>query len=201
MFMDDAVMAMAPRSAAERALLAELEANARCTCGGEDRPSVHEFPPCAARLIKHLHIEIVSLQVLAEEALTDADAQPAEVGMASRVAGPNGASVYVPDWTDAVGEVLLSATIDSGDQIDRAWLVKKWLTDHPEDDTSRGVDSRGQSQGRVGTYRVGRALKSLHELGIVVRAQRTVTVDRSALAAFLEQRRLSEDQPSRSLPG
>src|SRR5215468_1035667 len=75
MFIDDAVMA--PRSAAERALLAELEASARCTCGGEDRPPVHEFPPCAARLITYLHVEIVSLQVLAEEAITEnADAEP-----------------------------------------------------------------------------------------------------------------------------
>jgi len=75
--------AMAPRSAAERALLAELAANARCTCGGEDRPSVHGFPPCAARLIKRLLTEIVSLQVLAEEALGPASAEPN-----SRLAGP-----------------------------------------------------------------------------------------------------------------
>jgi hypothetical protein len=112
--------------------------------------------------------------------------------MASRVEGPNGASVYVSDWTDAVGEMLLSETIDDGDQIDRTWLVMKWLTDHPEDDTSRGCDSKGQSKGRLGAYRVGRALKSFHELGIAVRAPSTVTVvDRTALAAFLETRRLA----------
>src|SRR5262249_13809556 len=59
----------------ERELLAELEDTARCTCGGEGRPPVHDFPPCAARLIKYLQVEIVSLQVLAEEALTAASAQ------------------------------------------------------------------------------------------------------------------------------
>jgi len=72
--MDDAVMA--PCSAAEGALLAELAATARCTCGDQDRSAVHEFPPCAVRLITQLHAEIVSLQALAEDALTAANAQP-----------------------------------------------------------------------------------------------------------------------------
>ena len=62
--------------AAERRLLAELEANARCTCGGMGRSPVHDFPPCAVRLITRLHAEIVSLQVLAEEALTSSGIQP-----------------------------------------------------------------------------------------------------------------------------
>jgi hypothetical protein len=75
MFMNDAVMA--PWSAAERELLAELTGNARCTCGGKDRPAVHDFPPCVTRLIKRLQVEIVSLQVLADEALTAANAQSA----------------------------------------------------------------------------------------------------------------------------
>jgi len=100
--------------------------------------------------------------------------------------------------------MLLGATIEDGDQIDRTWLVKKWLTDHPEDDASRGLDSKGQSKGRLGAYKIGRALKSFHELGIVVRAPRTVTViDRTALAAFLETRRLapSESQRSKAAPG
>lgn len=70
--MDDAP----PFSPAERELLAELEHHARCTCGGEGQPPVHDFPPCAAQLIKRLQVEIVSLQVLAEEALTAANAQP-----------------------------------------------------------------------------------------------------------------------------
>ena len=124
--------------------------------------------------------------------------------MASRVEGPNGASVFVADWVDAVGDLLLGETIDDSDQIDRTWLVTRWLTDHPEDDTSRGCDSKGQSKGRLGAYRVGRALKSFHELGIVVRAPSTVTViDRTALAAFLETRRLapSESQRSKSVSG
>jgi hypothetical protein len=127
--------------------------------------------------------------------------------MASRVVVPNGASVYLSDWADAVGELLLSETIGDGDQIDRTWLVRKWLRDHPEDDTSRGFDSKGQSQGRLGAHKVGRALKSFHELGIVIRAKRTVTViDRAALAALLETRRLlaaprAEPQRSKSLPG
>jgi hypothetical protein len=75
MFMADAVMALS--SAAARELLAELADNARCTCGGESRPPVHDFPPCAARLVQRLQAEIVSLQVLAEEALVAADGQPA----------------------------------------------------------------------------------------------------------------------------
>jgi prevent-host-death family protein len=65
--MDDAVIL--PFSPAERELLAELDDTARCSCGGEGRPAVHQFPPCAARLIKRLQAEIVSLQVLAEDAL------------------------------------------------------------------------------------------------------------------------------------
>jgi len=126
------------------------------------------------------------------------------VVMTSRVEGSNGASVYVSDWTDAVGEMLLSETIEDGDQIDRTWLVKKWLTDHPEDGTSRGCDGKGQSKGRLGAHKVGRALKSFHELGIVVRAPRTVTIiDRTALAALLETRRLAPSKPprSKSVPG
>jgi hypothetical protein len=75
MFMNDAVMA--PWSAVERELLAELARNARCTCGGEGRPVVHDFPPCVARLVKRLQVEIVSLQVLAEETLMAANARPA----------------------------------------------------------------------------------------------------------------------------
>jgi hypothetical protein len=74
MFVDDA--GMSPRSAAERELLAELEVNARCTCAGQGQPAVHDVPPCAARLIKRLHTEIISLQLLAEEALAT-NAQPA----------------------------------------------------------------------------------------------------------------------------
>jgi hypothetical protein len=57
-------------------LLAELEANARCACGGVGRSPVHDFPPCAVRLINRLHAEIVSLQVLAEEALTSSGIAP-----------------------------------------------------------------------------------------------------------------------------
>jgi len=72
--MDDAVLL--PFSPAERELLAELDDDARCTCGGEGRPSVHEFPPCAVRLIKRRHAEIVSLQVLAEEELGPASTEP-----------------------------------------------------------------------------------------------------------------------------
>lgn len=126
------------------------------------------------------------------------------VVMASRAEGSNGASVYVSDWADAVGEMLLSETIDDGDQIDRTWLVRKWLADHPEDDTSRGVDGKGQSKGSLGAHKVGSALKSFHQLGIVIRGRRTVTViDRTALAAHLETRRLAPSEPQRwkSLPG
>ena len=65
--LDDALLC----SPAERELLAELDADARCTCRGQDQPPVHDFPPCAAQLIKYRHAEIVSLQVL-----TDANAQP-----------------------------------------------------------------------------------------------------------------------------
>jgi len=60
------------------------------------------------------------------------------VVMASRVVVPNGASVYVSDWADAVGGLLLSETTGDSDQIDRTWLVRKWLRDHPKDGTSRG---------------------------------------------------------------
>jgi len=63
-------------SPAERELLAELDADARCACGGQGQPPVHDFPPCAARLITHRHAEIVSLQVLAEQALMAASAEP-----------------------------------------------------------------------------------------------------------------------------
>jgi len=70
MFINDGVMA--PCSAAEREPLAELEDNARCTYGGAGRPPVHDFPPCAARLIERLRAEIVSLQIIAEKALTSA---------------------------------------------------------------------------------------------------------------------------------
>src|SRR5215470_74730 len=71
-FMDDTWLG----SPAERELLAELDADARCTCDGQDRPPVHDFPPCAARLIKHRHTEIVSLQALAEQALRAASTEP-----------------------------------------------------------------------------------------------------------------------------
>jgi len=64
--MDDAVTL--PFSAAERELLAELD-DARCTCGGGG--PVHCCPPCAEQLIKRLHAEIVSLQVIAGEALNE----------------------------------------------------------------------------------------------------------------------------------
>jgi hypothetical protein len=37
---------------------------------------VHDVSPCAARLITRLHAEIVSLQILAEDALTPASVQP-----------------------------------------------------------------------------------------------------------------------------
>jgi hypothetical protein len=57
-------------------LLAELAANARCPCSGQGRLPVHDVPPCAARLITRLYGEIVSLQVLVEDALTPAGAQP-----------------------------------------------------------------------------------------------------------------------------
>jgi hypothetical protein len=59
---------------AEWELLAELD-DVRCTCTGGVRP-VHRCPPCAARLIERLRAEIVSLQVIAEAALTAANAQP-----------------------------------------------------------------------------------------------------------------------------
>jgi len=67
---------MTPWSAAERELLAQLD-DGQCTCGGVGR-SVSGCPSCAARLIERLRAEIVSLQVLAEEALVAARAQPAE---------------------------------------------------------------------------------------------------------------------------
>ena len=69
MVMDDAVMP--PYSAAEQELLAELD-DVQCTCGSKVRP-VHYCPPCAARLIERLRVEIVSLQILAEDALTAAN--------------------------------------------------------------------------------------------------------------------------------
>jgi len=72
--MDDVVRP--PFSPAERELLAELDDTARCTCGGEGRPSVHEFPPCVVRLIQQRHAEIVSLQMLAEEALGPVSTEP-----------------------------------------------------------------------------------------------------------------------------
>jgi prevent-host-death family protein len=72
--MDDA--AMPPFSPAERELLAELD-DVQCTCGGQARP-VHGCPPCAAQLIKRLQAEIVSLQIIADEALTAASTQPAD---------------------------------------------------------------------------------------------------------------------------
>ena len=73
MVMHDA--ALSPCSAAEREPLAESADTARCTCAGVVRP-VYDCPPCAARLITHLHAEIVSLQVLAEDARPAANAQP-----------------------------------------------------------------------------------------------------------------------------
>jgi hypothetical protein len=90
--MTDAVMALS--SAAARELLTELADNVRCTCGGEGRPPVHDFPPCAARLVKRLQAEIVSLQVLAEEALVAADGQPASSRHdGGPVSTPNGCCV------------------------------------------------------------------------------------------------------------
>jgi hypothetical protein len=71
MLNDDAVVL--PFSAAERELLAELD-DVQCTCTGEVRP-VHRCPPCAARLIERLRAEIVSLQVIANEAVTATNAQ------------------------------------------------------------------------------------------------------------------------------
>jgi DNA-binding XRE family transcriptional regulator len=73
MVMDDA--APSPYPAAERELLAEFADTARCPGAGVIRP-VSDCPPCAARLITHLHAEIVSLRVLAQEARTAANAQP-----------------------------------------------------------------------------------------------------------------------------
>jgi hypothetical protein len=77
MMMNDAVIP-ALCSTAKRELLAELhDDDVQCRCGGVGQP-VYACPSCAARLIERLRAEIVSLQILAEEALTAATAQPAD---------------------------------------------------------------------------------------------------------------------------
>src|SRR5215470_15419932 len=77
MFMDNVVMppllaAKRERLAAE--LAAELDDEATCACDGEGGP-VYHCSTCAARLINRLQAEIVSLQIIAEEALTAASAR------------------------------------------------------------------------------------------------------------------------------